>query len=443
MSNTKPEPTRLRVLFHDRPLGEIAYSEKNKCFALQFAQSFLGENHDLSPLHLPLEKIGGKALVFRERDSPFAGGLPGLIADSLPDRWGQRMIDREVPGICRTTTLGKLAAIGSRGPGAISFEPVLGCGADQESIVGNLASLADEASLIRTHPLTPVQVDAALARGGSSLGGVFPKLTTYLPLMGDDSGQAIALDKVHIGGHRPPLGHVPCILKLANAGEDAEGTVEYAFWLMARKAGIRVPPACLVNDGQRRHFACARFDRHVLPDGSVRKQHCHTLSGMLHKRPAEGGIDYEDYIRLTQTLCGVKEAEECFRRAVFNLLSTNRDDHGRNHAYLYDDQAENKLLAWKLSPAYDTNPHVANVLIALTWNHSNARPNASTEVLNLADSGGIPRSRALEIYAQVESAILGVGGWTEASRLACIPPATARAWGDNIESQSKHLAIGG
>jgi serine/threonine-protein kinase HipA len=148
-------------------------------------REFIAAGHELSPLNLPLDSFSRGPRVFRAGDSPFDGGLPRLIADSLPDSWGARMLRVEVPGL--QTTLGKLAAIGERGPGGITFEPVLGKGADDESVSTHLGGLARDAAQLAKTPavLTPGDVNAALARGGGSLGGAQPKVAAHLPASGD------------------------------------------------------------------------------------------------------------------------------------------------------------------------------------------------------------------------------------------------------------------
>jgi len=115
------------------------------------------------------------------------------------------------------------------------------------------------------------------------------------------------------------------------------------------------------------------------------------LSGFLHQRASDGQIDYEQFIRSARDSRRRRRgARECFRRAVFNLLTTNRDDHGRNHAFLYNETDR----TWTLSPAYDLNPNVANVLIALTWLGSPEIPTRFEQLTRLAEIGGIPARAA-------------------------------------------------
>jgi serine/threonine-protein kinase HipA len=396
--------------------------------ALELDREFLASGHDPSPLSLPIALLAAGPRLFRAGDSPFVGGLPGLLADSLPDAWGHRMLQQERPDI--RTPLGKLAVIGQRGPGAITFEPVLGAGADATTSPAVLAELARAADLLRASPvaMTADHVGAALAKGGSSLGGAQPKASVHLRL----DGEQIARHEVLIGG-RPPEGYSPCVLKFARDSDEAEGTVEFAFWLMARKAGIRVPRACLVHDGERRHFAVERFDRHRRTDGTMARRHVHSLSGMMHRLPADGAIDYEDFMRLSRRLGGAPEARECFRRAVFNLLATNRDDHGRNHVFLYDENTRD----WTLAPAFDLTPSVFNTLVGLSWLGTLAIPTRFESLQKLAEIGGISPKAAREIYDLVEAAT--IGGWRKAAKKAGVPTPMIHYWEKEMDHQTRPL----
>jgi serine/threonine-protein kinase HipA len=324
--------------------------------------------------------------------------------------------------------MGKLAAIGSRGPGAITFEPAYSFGTDGSC--ANLSDLSRAANALRNSPvpLTTGDIDQILASGGSSLGGAFPKVATHLPL----TGAPLDKSEILIGGETPP-GHVPSILKFERENDEADGAVEYAFALMARAAGLRTPLSCLVNDGKRQHFACARFDRYQRPDGSWGRHHVHTLSGILHRRASDGSIDYADMMRLTRTLCGAGEVSECFRRAVFNLLATNRDDHGRNHAFLYDIQTRR----WTMSPVFDLNPNIANVLVGLSWMGSTRIPEKFDQIIHLAEIGGLPRSQATDIFGAVETTVLG--GWPGFAQQAGVPGTMIAYWAREMASQTSAL----
>jgi len=423
-----PEPTVLQLKFLGQPLGQLAYRPEEAVYALEFNRAFLATGHDLSPLSLPLATFAAGPRLFRLGDTPFIGGLPGLIVDSLPDAWGNRMLQQEMPDI--RTPLGKLAVIGQRGPGAITFEPVLGAGADETTTPAILAELARAADKLRASPvpLTEEQVSNALARGGSPLGGAQPKISAHLRF----DGEQVARHEVLIGGPPPP-GYSTCVLKFARGNEEAEGAVEFAYWLMARQAGIDVPRASLVHDGERRHFAVERFDRYRQADGTVGRWHVHSLSAMMHRKPADGAIDYEDFMRLSRRLGGAPGALECYRRAVFNLLATNRDDHGRNHVFRYDEKSR----LWALAPAFDLTPSVFNTLVGLAWLGSMVIPKSFDSLLRLAEIGGISPTTAREVYDQVEAATLG--GWRALAKQAGVPEPMIAYWENEMILQTRPL----
>lgn len=422
------EPTLLHLKFLGQPLGQLAYRPDEATYLLDLDRAFLASGHDLSPLSLPVATFAAGPRLFRIGDTPFIGGLPGLMVDSLPDAWGNRMLQQEMPDI-RTPT-GKLAVIGQRGPGAITFEPVLGSGADETTSPAVLAELAKAADKLRASPvpLTGEQVSKALAHGGSPLGGAQPKVSAHLRLDADQ----IDRHEVLIGGPPPP-GYSTCVLKLARDKDEAEGAVEFAFWLMAREAGIDVPRGCLVHDGERRHFAVERFDRYRHADGSIGRWHVHSLSAMMHRKPADGDIDYEDFMRLSRRLGGAPGAQECFLRAVFNLLATNRDDHGRNHVFRYDDRTRD----WALAPAFDLTPNVVNTLAGLAWLGSMAIPTRFESVVKLASIGGISAKDAREVYDRVEAAT--IGGWRAAAKQAGVPEAMITYWENEMNQQTRPL----
>jgi serine/threonine-protein kinase HipA len=406
-------------------MAELAQAGNPPEYALAFTPEFLRAGHDLSPLNLPIQGLGTEALVFREGTTPFPGGLPGLLADSLPDSWGAKLQRIAHPGL--TTLAGKFAAVGNRGPGALTFEPALEPEETADSV--RLATLAAEANRISSLPgiLTAREVDRQLAKAGSSLGGVHPKTAAYLP----EKAGIIALSDILLGG-TPPAGTSPCILKFSPEDDEGGGAVEYAFALMAQRAGVTIAPCYLVHDGQRRHFASARFDRLRGGDGLFARRHVHTLSGMLHKRASDGQIDYEDFMRLARTLAGAPAAEECLRRGIFNLLATNRDDHGRNHAFLYDEASRR----WALSPAYDLNPSVLTVPAGLAWLGRLEVPTRFETIERLAEIGGISRGRAREVFDEVECA---VAEWPTIARQAEVPKAIVETWHNEMNAQTSGL----
>lgn len=420
-----PEPNRLLIRFLGEPMAELAQAGDPPEYALAFTPEFLRAGHALSPLNLPLQGLGAEAVIYREGTTPFPGGLPGLLADSLPDSWGAKLQRIAHPGL--TTLLGRFAAVGDRGPGALTFEPMLESEETTQKV--RLATLAEEANRISKVPqiLTSQEVDRQLAAAGSSLGGAHPKTTAYLP----EKAGIIALSEILLGG-TPPAGAWPCILKFSPEDDEGGGAVEYAFALLAQRAGVEMAACYLVHDGQRRHFATARFDRLRGDNGLFARRHVHTLSGMLHKRASDGQIDYEEFMRLSRTLAGTPAAEECLRRGIFNLLATNRDDHGRNHAFLYDEASRR----WALSPAYDLNPSVFTVPAGLAWLGRLEVPTRFETIERLAEIGGVSRGRAREVFDEVETA---VGEWPLIARQVEVPKAIWETWQQELNAQTKQL----
>jgi len=319
--------------------------------------------------------------------------------------------------------------VGSRGPGALTFEPVLESEENMNKV--RLAILAEEANRISRTPaiLTAHEVDRQLARAGSSLGGAQPKTNAYLP----EKAGIVALSDIQLGG-TPPPGTCPCILKFSPEDGEGGGALEYALALTAQRAGVDMAPCYLVHDGQRRHFATARFDRQRGNDGIFANRHVHTLSGMLHKRAADGQIDYEEFMRLSRALAGAPAAEECLRRGIFNLLATNRDDHGRNHAFLYDEGSRR----WALSPAYDLNPSVFTVPAGLAWLGRLEVPTKFETIERLGEIGGISRVRAREVFDEVEAA---VGEWPAIARQVEVPKAIVEIWHREMNAQTRQLRL--
>ena len=227
------------------------------------------------------------------------------------------------------------------------------------------------------------------------------------------------------------VGFIPGIVKFSPIPDDEDqGAVEFAFHEMAKAAGLRLPPACLLVDSEGgRHFAVTRFDRARRHDGTFKRLHVQSLSALLHRRPV-GEIRYEDFIVLASRLGGPSEAREAFRRVIFNLLSTNRDDHGRNHAFLYDPDVR----LWKLAPAYDLNPNFSETLEAIRWGDGTELPTRFTELIALARIGGISEAQAMETFEEVDAAI---EQWPQFATAAGVRPEITKIWAEGIFSATK------
>lgn len=311
-------------------IGRLYQNDRGTVF-FEYDPAWRTGGRELSPLYLPNSTSGAVSTP-----TPLFGGLFGLFQDALPDWWGERLMQRlfESSGIPwnRVTALRKLACQGDRKMGALAFLPVMDAGDFNDTLVAELGSLVDAArEILRGETGT---VLAALLRSGISPGGAQPKA---LLAMADD------FREIRLADPAPP-GFGAWLLKFDTEPVLQEGRIEAAYADMAREAGIVVPETRCLEAGGACHFLSRRFDR--APDGA--RLHLHSYSGLTHT-PLRDGLEYADLIEVTRTLTRDQRCvEEVFRRAVFNILAANDDDHGRNHAFLMDAAG-----TWTLAPAYD------------------------------------------------------------------------------------------
>jgi serine/threonine-protein kinase HipA len=426
---------QLELYFGQLRLGVLLAAPKTherEVYALQIDPEFLRHQHEIAPIQYPyLDAFRTGLVEFHEAPdatSPFAGGLPGFVADSLPDKWGALVASHEDPERA-ASLMGMLDRVGSNGQGAISFRRPGALIQPSSQSEENLASLAERAQLLNKNKVGG-KVAATPFSSGGTLGGVFPKTEAFLPV-GIRGGGVLAASEILIGG-TPPAGHIPCIVKFSpSPDEECQGAVEYAFHTMARAAGLKLPAACLLEDERGgRHFAVERFDRTQLSDGSFYRLHMQSLSALLHRRPV-GEIRYGEFLETASFLGGPEGTLEAFRRFVFNILATNRDDHGRNHAFLYDPRTR----AWSIAPAYDLNPNVSEALHAIRWGSGSELPTRFEELLKLGEAYGLPRAKCIATYEQINDAI---AQWPRFSSDAGVSPEITQAWGEGILRKTKH-----
>ena len=315
------------------PVGRLYQDPRGRVF-FEYDPSWRSGARELSPLYLPNRTEG--AVV---SPTPDFGELFGLFEDALPDWWGEQMMRRRFADLGipwgKVTALRKLACQGERKMGALIFRPVLEEGNFNDDVwveLSGLVTAAREALAGETAELM-----AQLVRSGMSPGGVRPKaLLAFSP-----GFQQVRLDDP------APDGFESWLLKFDLDPELHNGGIEFAYAAMAREAGIDVPGTHLLEAGGGRHFLTRRFDR----ANGGRRIHLHSFSGLTHT-PLRNGMEYGELMNLARALTGDHRAvEEVFRRAVFNVVAGNDDDHGRNHAFLMDDDG-----TWRLAPAFDLMP---------------------------------------------------------------------------------------
>ncbi|MCB9902900.1 MAG: type II toxin-antitoxin system HipA family toxin [Planctomycetes bacterium] len=338
-----------------RRIGAARWDDETHSAVYEFDPAMLKSGVEVSPLRLPL---GPGQFRFPELARTGFRGLPGLLADSLPDSFGNAVIDRWLATRGRDAAsfspIERLCYVGSRGMGALEFKPAIR--RREEAVPIEIAELVELAALIqRERESFKSELGKAedehrealedILRVGSSAGGARAKaVVAWNPATGELlSGQVAA-----------PEGFEHWLLKfdgvLQRDRELADpagfGKIEYAYHLMALEAGITMSPSRLLHENGRSHFMTRRFDRG--PDGE--KRHMQTLCALGHYDfQLAGAHSYEQALMLMQTLrLPVPQLAELFRRMLFNVIARNQDDHTKNVSFLMD-----KKGTWSLAPAYD------------------------------------------------------------------------------------------
>lgn len=307
-----------------------ALAERDRRIYFEYAAPFLAAPLPVSPFKLPVQPG-----VVEHTDREF-GPLFGIFDDSLPDSWGLLLMDREFRrqgrSLAEISPLDRLAYIGTRGMGALTYHPP--AAEQEEPLEVDLATLAREVE--RVLEGTAEEVLPALRLAGGSPGGARPKVLVGVR----DDGRMIS------GAADLPEGYRPFLVKFATGMDPPHlGAVEFAYALMAAEAGLDVPlPRLFETADGGRCFGAERFDRR----GNTR-WHMHSLAGLWHASHRVSSMDYEGFLKTTRILTrDQRQVEEAFRRMVFNVVAHNRDDHVKNFSYLMGKDG-----VWTLAPAYD------------------------------------------------------------------------------------------
>lgn len=411
-----------------RTIGAVSLLDGEEVAAFEYDAAFARSGIELSPLVMPLSR---RVYRFPELSRQTFLGLPGMLADSLPDRFGNALIDAWLatqgrqPGSFNAVE--RLCYIGERGMGALEFAPVIGPGAKQATRI-DVDKLVELASRVLSHR-HDLQVSFAdqgkedalrdILRVGTSAGGARAKaVIAWNP----------ASNEVRSGQLRAGDGFEYWLLKFdgvsGNRDKELEdpkgyGIIEYAYYLMARDCGIDISECRLFEENGRRHFMTRRFDR--LPGGD--KLHMQSLCALAHYDfNMAGAHSYEQALLVMRQLgLPMRDLEQQFRRMVFNIVARNQDDHVKNIAFLMDRQGN-----WSLSPAFDMtysfNP-------GGTWTASHQMTmNGKREHFILDDfracakTAALKRGSAEKIIAEVQGT---VANWRDYAELAGVPGANA------------------
>ncbi|HSY18490.1 MAG TPA: HipA domain-containing protein [Candidatus Acidoferrales bacterium] len=338
-----------------RTIGAASLEDGGRIAAFEYDPAFVQSGIQLSPLAMPL---GDRVYTFPELPEWTFHGLPGLLADSLPDRFGNALIDAWLATQGRTpetfNAVERLCYTGARGMGALEFAPSIGPKPKSAKKI-EIDALVNLASEVLTHRRNLKATFASagrknalndILRVGTSAGGARAKAVIAWNRETHEvrSGQ-IAAGK----------GFDYWLLKFdgvaGNKDKELEdpkgyGAIEYAYYLMARAAGVAMSECRLLEEGGRRHFMTRRFDR---LDGGE-KLHMQSLCALAHfDFNHAGAYSYEQALLTIRRLDLPMEAvEEQFRRMAFNIIARNQDDHVKNIAFLMD-----KAGRWSLAPAFD------------------------------------------------------------------------------------------
>ncbi len=340
-------------------VGAIAWDAATELGVFEYDQKFVAKKWDLSPFKMPITS-GNRIFSFPElrrrrntSDDTFKG-LPGLLADVLPDRYGNQLIETWLTQTGRSpgsmNPVETLCFIGSRGMGALEFEPAhfkeskKSFPLEVESLVETAKKMLSKRDAFKTN----LRVDEEKAmteilRIGTSAGGARPKaVIAYNKKTGE----------VRSGQTNSPNGFEHWLIKLDGVSDiqlgesTGYGRVEMAYYEMASACGIEIMPSMLLEENGRAHFMTKRFDRE---NGDI-KHHVQTFCALKHfDYNAVTSFSYEQLFQTMRELrLGYPRAEQLFRRMVFNVLARNCDDHTKNFSFILKRGAQ-----WDLAPAYD------------------------------------------------------------------------------------------
>ncbi len=413
--------TTARVDLWGKTIGAVDWQQEKDFASFEYDPEFVESNIEISPIKMPLSK---QIYSFPTLPKDTFHGLPGLLADSLPDKFGNALIDTWLAKQGRNPAdfnpVERLCYTGNRGMGALEYIPAIGnveTGSKPVDIdlLVELASeiLTERQQLQESFKSTKLENSLEdILRVGTSAGGARAKaIIAWNPKTNDVRSGQVTTDS----------GYSYWLLKFdgVSGNKDKElddtagfGLIEYAYHKMAVAAGIEMTECRLLKENDRNHFMTRRFDR---TDSGV-KIHMQTFSAMAHLDFNQAGVHSYEQALLTIRKLGMsmESIEQQFRRMVFNIVARNQDDHVKNIAFLM-----NKTGIWSLSPAYDiTYSH--NPTGAWTSKHQMTL-NGKRESFDLNDFKecskiiSMKRGRAEQILQEVQDT---VSSWMQFAKKA-------------------------
>lgn len=410
-------------------VGAVSWLDDRAYAVFEYEPDFLKKGLDLSPIHMGLEQArkGDAIFSFPQLNNATFLGLPGMLADSLPDKFGNNIIDAWLARHGRDaksfSPVERLCYTGKRGMGALEYSPATIDKYDK-SVPVEITGLVELAQNIMSHQ-SRLEVEFSdndkqnsdaiidILRVGTSAGGARPKAVIAI----NDKGHVMS------GQAQAPQGYDYWLLKFDGVtdqelGEsNGFGRIEYAYYLMAQAAGINMSPCRLLEENGRAHFLTKRFDR-----TKGNKVHMSSLCGMAHYDfNMAGAYSYEQAFQVMRKLRMSKaDAIQQYRRMLFNVIARDQDDHTKNIAFTMDRDGE-----WKLSPAFDvvyshnpkgewTNQHQMSL---------NGKRDGFMlhDLVTIGDSISIPKPREI-----IDEVVCAVKQWTEFAKKAGVSTAFTR-----------------
>jgi serine/threonine-protein kinase HipA len=411
--------TLAEVRLWGKTIGAVALQDGEDVASFEYDAAFAQSGIQVAPIVMPLSR---RVYRFPELSRPTFLGLPGLLADSLPDKFGNALIDAWLASQGRQpgsfNAVERLCYTGERGMGALEFAPVIGPRAKQTVRI-EVGKLVELASTVLTHR-NNLQASFAAEGSEDALRGILRVGTSA----GGARAKAIiawnpATNEVRSGQVKAGEGFEYWLLKFDGVSgnkdkelEDPEGygVIEYAYYLMALECGIEISECRLFKENGRSHFMTRRFDR--LAGGE--KIHMQSLCALAHYDfNMAGAYSYEQaFLVMRQLQMPIQAIEQLYRRMVFNIVARNQDDHVKNIAFLMNQSGE-----WSLSPAFDMT-YSYNPAGAWTASHqmtmNGKRDNFTMEDFNAcAKTALLKRGRAAKIVADVQATVSKWPSFTE------------------------------
>jgi serine/threonine-protein kinase HipA len=404
----------IEVRAWDERVGAVTLDPQLGYYVFEYEPAWQARGIELAPLTMPLSQ---STHVFTSLPEITYKRLPAMLADALPDDFGNALIDAYLAaqGVTRNavTPLDRLAYMANRGVGALEFRPARGPRYKKPSAVELSDLVTGSRQLLHGHFAGDREIEAAilqLIQVGTSAGGARPKAVIAWNR---------TTDEIRSGQLPAEPGFEYWLLKLDGVGRDQElgtgshyGRTEYAYYLMARAAGIDMMESRLLEEHDRAHFMTRRFDR---VEGE--KIHVQSLCAMAHLDYKQRGThDYNQYFQVIQQLnLGPDALEQAFRRMAFNVMAANCDDHSKNLSFIHPRGGR-----WQLSPAYDVT-HAYNPKGQWTYQHLMSVNGAFRDIQmkdlrTVADRFLVPSPR--ESIKDVAEAI---GRWPEFAAQAQLP----------------------